>query len=76
VNGIDCRRINHFEAVKFFKESDEFLIVAKYSPNGNSKFSFCFVLFKKKLYLSVILFLILDYKRASPQLQIHNDIIY
>jgi hypothetical protein len=35
VNGVDFRTINHFEAVKLFKESIEFLIVAKYSPYGN-----------------------------------------
>lgn len=34
VNGIDFRIINHFEAVKIFKENAEFLIVVKYSPYG------------------------------------------
>ncbi len=38
VNGIDFRTINHYEAVKIFKECDEFLIVAKYSPYGNLLF--------------------------------------
>ncbi len=36
VNGVDFRTINHFEAVKLLKDSLEFLIVAKYSPYGNS----------------------------------------
>lgn len=35
VNGVDFRTISHNEAVKLFKEFNEFLIVAKYSPYGN-----------------------------------------
>ena len=34
VNGIDFRIIDHYEAVKLLKESNEFLIVAKFSPFG------------------------------------------
>jgi C-terminal processing protease CtpA/Prc len=44
VNGVDFRTINHFEAVKLFKECSEFLIVAKKSSYG-SQF---LCLFKKK----------------------------
>lgn len=58
VNGVDFRTISHNEAVRLFKEFNEFLIVAKYSPHGMFQAIFQVFLQLKNYHL--------DYKKFAP----------